>query len=179
MEQVHRDILSLALATCVENVCLALYLCGERQVIPDSLANSLRRLHLRLARKDAQRLFVWSVIQQHSLDTQWGMAEFISENSPSRAEVLAVKAWLDSENHPRSIAMIDDDGSWHNAHQSVVWNLLTSLQLEPSDDEALAWAWMLKLDLYCVAGDLPCVVVERGLKFLSHLYGGGKDSGRR
>ena len=172
MEQVHRDILSLALATCVENICLALYPCGETQVIPDSLANSLRTLHLRLARRDARSLFAWSVVQVHSLDTPWGMAKFISKNGPSRAEVLAVKAWLDSEDHRRSLAMMDDDGPWHNTHQSVVWNLLKSLQLEPWDNEALAWAWMLKLDLYCVAGDLPCVVVERGLKFLSHLYGG-------
>ena len=172
MEQVHRDILSLALATCVENICLALYPCGETQVIPDSLANSLRTLHLRLARRDARSLFAWSVVQVHGLDTQWGMAKFISENGPSPEEVFAVKAWLDSEDHRRSLAMMDDDGPWHNTHQSVVWNLLKSLQLEPWDNEALAWAWMLKLDLYCVAGDLPCVVVERGLKFLSHLYGG-------
>ena len=163
-----QDGLSFALRSCLVNVHFALKECKKTNTcIPGYifLFDSLRpiyRDHLSPTSKLA--LFVSPIRQRLPLNTQQGKDHFIQVHGPPQAEITEVTVWL-ARGAPE----------WRGEYQSVVNIFLRFLGLNPRD-HALALAWTLKLDLYCLKFQ-PCAVVQRGLQLLWRLCGGKEAFG--
>ena len=112
-------------------------------------------------------LFVSPITQRLQLNTQQGKDDFIQVQGPSQAEITEVTDW----NSLTSLSRLEK-----GEYETVVHGLLRCLGLNSRDD-ALVWAWMLKLDLYCSDRTARIVVAQRGLRFLWLLCGGKEAFG--
>ena len=166
----YTDHLSFALSNCLSSIHrIMLHTMKKRyrnkQYVPDYdfVFQSLEPIY-----SDPSKLasFVSPIKQRLRLDTQQGKDNFIQVHGPSQANITKVTDW-----HSQSAWTLGK-----GEYQPVVGRLLRCLGLDTRND-ALEWAWMLKLDLYCPERATGPEVVHRGLRFLWFLCGGKEAFG--
>ena len=188
MESVYKqDDLSYALSACLLTVheSLSLKECRvKRDPSSRFLVKSISSILDSVEVPSKLNLFVAPIRQRLGLITQQGKDNFIQVHGPSQAEMTEVTVWLASGDAPPD----PDYYLWTGAYGYVVKIFLRFLGYEAWDDNTLIWAWMLKLDLYCVPtrvwarreGDVPSqpwAVAQYGLRFLWLLCGGKEAFG--
>ena len=196
MESVYKqDDLSYALSACLLTVheSLSLKECRvKRDPSSRFLVKSISSILDSVEVPSKLNLFVAPIRQRLGLITQQGKDNFIQVHGPSQAEMTEVTLWLASGDAP--LIPDPDHYNWTGEYGYVVKIFLRFLGYEALDDNTLIWAWMLKLDLYCVynrrrrdptrvwgaKGDVPSqpwAVAQYGLRFLWRLCGGKEAFG--